>query len=129
MLGFRLPGPRRDEWETIDATTDRSANGIKGSVHMRTGYFLLIAILSSPPSALLAADLTQQTLKAWDEYIQGADLKMKQRLAGTTTFLWIDESTGRRERAHQGEILVEPANQESPEKVPQGLIHDWLGAV
>jgi hypothetical protein len=96
---------------------------------MRSGYALLIAILFSPPSTLSATDLNQQTLKAWDEYIQGTDSRMKQRLAGTTTFLWIDESTGRRERVHQGEILVEPANQDSPEKVPQGLIHDWLGAV
>ncbi len=96
---------------------------------MRTGYALLIAILFSPPSTLSATDLSQQTLKAWDEYIQGTDSRMKQRLAGTTTFLWIDESPGRRERVHQGEILVQPVNKDSPEKVPQGLIHDWLGAV
>jgi hypothetical protein len=107
----------------------RSANGINGSAHMRTGYALLIAILFSPPSTLSATDLSQQTLKAWDEYIRGADSRMNQRLAGTTTFLWIDESPGRRERVQQGEILVEPVRKDSPEKVPEGLIHDWLGAV
>jgi hypothetical protein len=96
---------------------------------MRTGYVLLIAILFSPPSTLSATDLSQQTLKAWDDYIQGTESRMNQRLAGTTTFFWIDESPGRRERVHQGEILVEPANKVSPQEVPQGLIHDWLGAV
>ena len=106
-----------------------SANGINGSVRVRTGCVLLIAILFSLPSRLSATDLSQQTLKAWDEYIQGTESRMKQRLAGTTTFLWIDESPGSRERVHQGEILVEPANRDSPQKVPQGLIHDWLGAV
>lgn len=54
---------------------------------------------------------------------------MKLRLAGNTNFLWIDESPGSRERVHRGEILVEPAEKDSPQKVPQGLIHDWLGAV
>jgi hypothetical protein len=96
---------------------------------MRTGYVLLIAILFSPPSALSATDLKQPTLKAWDEYIQGTDSRMKQRLAGDNNFLWLDDAPGRRERVHQGEILVEPVNNDSPQKVPQGLIHDWLGAV
>ncbi len=96
---------------------------------MRSGYALLIAILFSLPPSLSATDLNQQTLRAWDEYIQGTESRMNQRLTGTTSFLWIDESLGRRERVHQGEILVEPANQNSPEMVPQGLIHDWLGAV
>jgi hypothetical protein len=95
---------------------------------MKIGYGLLIAILFSPVS-MLSADLSQQTLKAWDEYIQGTESRMNQRLTGTTTFLWIDESPGSGERVHQGEILVEPANKDSPQKVPQGLIHDWLGAV
>jgi hypothetical protein len=90
---------------------------------------LLVAILLSAPGKLSAADLNEQTLKAWDEYIQGTNSQMKQRLIGTSAFLWIDEAPGRRERVRQGEILVEPGNKNIPQKVPQGLIHDWLGAV
>ena len=90
---------------------------------------LLIALLFSSTLVLSAADLNQQTLKAWDEYIQGINAQMKKRSVGTSTFLWIDEAPGRRERVRQGEILVEPGNKDTPEKVPQGLIHNWLGAV
>jgi hypothetical protein len=90
---------------------------------------LLIAILLSSPLMLSAADLNPQTLKAWDEYIQETNSLMNQRVAGTTPFLWIDEAPRRRERVRQGEVLVEPTNKENPERVPQGLIHDWLGAV
>jgi hypothetical protein len=54
---------------------------------------------------------------------------MHQRLDGATTFLWIDQAPELRERVRQGEILVQPASDDIPKKVPQGLIHDWLGAV
>ena len=90
---------------------------------------LLLAILLASPLLLSAADLNQQTINAWEEYIQGINSQMKQRSSGTTSFLWIDEAPGRRERVRQGEILVEPASKDTPEKVPQGLIHNWLGAV
>jgi|SRR5580704_5492726 hypothetical protein len=90
---------------------------------------LLIAVLFASPLVLSAADLNQQTLQAWEEYVQGTNSQMKQRLTGTGTFLWIDEAPGRRERVRAGEILVEPGSKNNPQKVPQGLIHDWLGAV
>jgi hypothetical protein len=90
---------------------------------------LFLALLLSSPLILRAGDLNEQTLKAWNEYIQGINARMKERSAGTSAFLWIDEAPGRRERVRQGEILVEPASKEVPEKVPQGLIHNWLGAV
>jgi hypothetical protein len=102
--------------------------GINGSDHMRIRRAALVAILLSSPSMLSATNLNQQTIKAWDEYIHGTDSRMQQRLTGTATFLWIDETLERRERVHQGEILVEPVNIDIPEKVPQGLIHDWIGA-
>jgi hypothetical protein len=90
---------------------------------------LLLVILFVSPLILSASDLNQQTLQAWNEYIEGTKSQMKQRLSGTASFLWIDEDPGRRERLRQGEILVEPASQNIPQKVPQGLIHDWMGAV
>lgn len=95
---------------------------------MRTRCTWLVAILLSAPSILSATDLNPQTISAWDAYIQVTNSRMEQRLSGNSSFLWIDEAPGRRERVRQGEILVEPANVDSPEKVPQGLIHDWLGA-
>ena len=93
------------------------------------GLALLLAIVLSSPMLISAADLNQQTINAWDEYIQAINSQMTQRSNGTTSFLWIDEAPGRRERVRQGEILVEPGSKDTPEKVPQGLIHNWLGAV
>ncbi len=99
-----------------------------GNIATELRCALFIALLLAAPSVLQANDLNQETVKVWDAYIQQTNLRMQQRLAGST-FLWIDEAPGRRERVRQGEVLVEPANENSPKKAPQGLIHDWLGAV
>ena len=90
---------------------------------------LFMVVLFSSPLFLSAADLNQETLHAWNEYIQGVQSQMDQRSAGAAPFFWIDEAPGRRERVRLGEILVEPSSKESPVKIPRGLIHNWLGAV
>ena len=96
---------------------------------MRARHWLLFALALSVPSICSATDLNQQTVKAWDEYIREVNAGMQLRLTNPGNFLWMDEAAGRRERVRQGEIVVEPATKDIPEKVPQGLIHDWLGAV
>ncbi len=109
--------------------TSRSRqNEIHRSIPLEAQFAILIVLLLATPSILQATDLYQQTSKAWDNYIQQTNSQMEQRLAGSH-LLWIDDAPGRRERVHRGEILVEPTAENSPGKVPQGLIHDWLGAV
>jgi hypothetical protein len=96
---------------------------------MKTRIAFLAAILLIASPILLATNLDQQTLDAWDKYVQATNLQMAQRSAGTSPFLWIDEAPGRRERVRQGEILAEPVRKNGPEKVPHGLIHHWIGSV
>ncbi len=89
---------------------------------------LLVACLAVMP-ALQAAELNPETLKAWDEYTQAVASHMRARLGGKSPFLWIDEAPGRRERLRAGGILVSPVGGSGRRVVPQGLIHDWVGAV
>jgi hypothetical protein len=42
--------------------------------------------------------------------------------------LWVDEAPDRARRVRQGEILVDPVGA-GEVKVPNGLIHSWIGAV
>jgi hypothetical protein len=94
-----------------------------------TRCLLVVLIVLTLPLICFANDLNSETLKAWDEYIRTVHVRMQDRLAGDGSFLWIDEAPGRREQVRQGEILAEPAMRDCPKKVPQGLIHDWIGAV
>src|SRR5579862_5502670 len=100
---------------------------------MRSRYAVLLVIILAviilaPASIVSATELNQETLKAWDNYIQGTKLHFQERVTGVSPFLWMDQSPDRRERVRHGEILVEPASNDMPVKVPQGLIHDWIGA-
>src|SRR5690242_18471380 len=72
--------------------------------------------------------LPMETVNAWDQYIRDTDLRLQKRLNGQKTFLWIDESPERRQQIERGEILVAPVIAHGVQKVPNGLIHDWIGA-
>jgi hypothetical protein len=67
-------------------------------------------------------------LNSWNHYIDSADAAMHARLLPGHSFLWIDESPDRRQQLRTGEILASSFAEQSPEKVPSGLIHHWIGA-
>jgi hypothetical protein len=70
-------------------------------------------------------DLKPTTLAAFDRYVQDVEHRQNQR----KSFLWADESQDRRQRVHDGEVVVEPGGSRPISEVSDGLIHDWVGAV
>lgn len=89
----------------------------------------LIALLALGMGQSGAADLNPQTSKAWDEYVGSVRAQLDARLRPTACFLWADEDAERLRRLRGGEILVTPADEETPRRISGGLIHHWLGAV
>jgi hypothetical protein len=75
---------------------------------------------------LEAAEPRQETLQAWDEYIRIVNLRAAKSADGDSQFLWIDVPRARAQRIWPNEVIVESRD---PDKVPQGLIHDWVGVV
>jgi hypothetical protein len=65
---------------------------------------------------------------AWNRYVEQAKSRMNSRLDPGSRFLWVDESPGRAKRVRDGEIMVAPATGSGRTTVPNGLIHDWIGA-
>jgi len=90
---------------------------------------LTVLLLLSVPSFVKAADLKSETLQAWDAYVRQAQVRMQECSHGHAPFLRVDKSHELLERLRMGEIFVEPEGGESPQAVPGGLIHDWVGAV
>lgn len=91
------------------------------------GAFLAAAVLILAASLTSkGAELTPETLKAWDAYVQAQNARVA-GYSNATPFLWSDQSADRLRRLHQGETVVAPFGQ-NPQKVPQGLIHHWIGA-
>jgi hypothetical protein len=93
---------------------------------MPLGLALLVMGIPATSSAI---ELQRSTLNAWDDYIQNANRRMRARLNGPGPFLWVNEETSRRDRVRRGEVIVAPVIGRGVQAVPNGLIHDWIGAV
>src|SRR5579863_7781261 len=74
------------------------------------------------------AELSEATRGAWDAYISSVQARQEQRQNGDRPFLWIDESPTRAARLRHNEIMVSPASEHTPKRVPSGMIHDWIAA-
>lgn len=96
---------------------------------LRGRLLALLCLGAATLGAAVAADLNPATAKAWTDYVGSARAQMKARLAPTACFLWSQESADRLQRLRAGEILTTPADEQTPRRVPGGLIHHWLGAV
>jgi hypothetical protein len=89
----------------------------------------LTLMAAGVPGLLSAIELRPGSVEAWDNYVRSADSRMWARLNGQRPFLWTDESRDRRLGIRRREILVAPVVGHGTENVPDGLIHDWIGAV
>jgi len=73
--------------------------------------------------------LKPQTLMAFDEYIREAEAEMERTLNGSGPFLWSEVSSERSRLVRGGQVVAQFWTGQGPVKVPNGLIHDWIGAV
>ena len=97
---------------------------------VKTKSFLRLAVVVSAVAARAGAtELEGATVDAWQEYLRGAGVRMQARLDGNKPFLWVDEAADRGLRIQRGEIVVAPLVGHGTQTVPNGLIHDWIGAV
>ena len=73
--------------------------------------------------------LKPRTLEAFEDYIRDAEAGMEPSLHGRGAFLWSDGNSDRAHHVAQGQVIAQLWAGDSPVKVPNGLIHDWVGAV
>src|SRR5215831_14722200 len=90
--------------------------------------FALSLLMILGPALSCGAELKPETLAAWNRYTEQAKSRMNSRLDAGNHFLWSDEAPARARRVRNGEILVAPMDGSGRTNVPNGLIHDWIGA-
>ncbi|HYW37109.1 MAG TPA: hypothetical protein VE957_03270 [Terriglobales bacterium] len=74
------------------------------------------------------APLKQQTLTSFSAYIGDAEAAMEQTLGDGSPFLWSDVNSERAQQVRGGQVVAQFWSGHGPVKVPNGLIHDWIGA-
>ena len=72
--------------------------------------------------------LKPPTLAAFDTYIHGAELEAEQNLRSGGPFLWLDTAVDRTRKVRGGQVIAQFWAGQGPVRVPNGLIHDWVGA-
>src|ERR1051326_5395171 len=100
-----------------------------GRVARRTSVFLIAAAMAVTVVRADALELRRATADAWQEYLRGVQDRLQARLSGSEQFLWTDDEAERARRVHRGEVVVAPPAGCGSRSVPDGLIHDWIGAV
>jgi hypothetical protein len=94
---------------------------------LKTAYAIALSAIAGVAN-MSGASLKPETVNAWDEYVRNARIRIEQRLKGDSPFLWIDGSPEKSARVLRRQIVVAPMSPQVPEKVPDGLVHDWIGA-
>ena len=93
------------------------------------GVFAFAAMISGTAMPANSEELQPATVAAWQEYLCGAGARMQARVEGRKPFLWMEDEAGRMPRVRRGEVVVAPLIGHGSEAVPNGLIHDWIGAI
>jgi hypothetical protein len=80
------------------------------------------------PRTSNVVELRPETKKAFDAYVREAETAMEQALLRPLPFLWTDAVPERAQQVRRGQIVAQIWTGKVPAKVPNGLIHDWIGA-
>jgi len=72
--------------------------------------------------------LKPQTLEAFETYIRAGEAEAAKVLEAGGPFLWSDLDPGRSRQVREGRVVAQFWAGQGPVKVPNGLIHDWVGA-
>lgn len=79
------------------------------------------------PETAKPVQLAPGTLAAFDRYLTEAELAMQPCFSGTAS-LWPELKPELLQHVRDGKICAESRSGSGPIHVPEGLIHDWIGA-
>ena len=80
------------------------------------------------PETAEPVQLAPQTRAAFERYITEAELAMQPCFGGLVSSLWPELKPELSQRIRDGQICAESWFGKGPIHVPDGLIHDWIGA-
>ncbi len=101
---------------------------LKPEFKMSRRFIAALLLATGAVTSASANQLRTETLQAWNSYIDKTNSELSQRFNGQRSFLAMDERPDIARLVRQGQAVAFPVDG-SPQKVPHGLIHDWIGDV
>ncbi len=86
-------------------------------------------LVTCPLCSQFETKLAPETAKAFEDHVQTVETELQNRWSGRAPFFSLASSPDDQRRLLKGELLVRPAVSGNPLEIPDGLIHDWVGAI
>lgn len=81
------------------------------------------------PQTAERVELKPETLRTFTDYMDAAETELAEARLGNKPFLWSEASPDRMRKVSEGALVADRWFGKRPLQVPNGLIHDWIGAV
>jgi hypothetical protein len=92
-------------------------------------FLLAIWLVSCPLCSQFETKLAPETARAFEDHVKAVEAGLENRWSGRAPFLSIEASPQDEKKLLKGDLVIRAATAKNPEEVPDGLIHDWVGAV
>jgi hypothetical protein len=99
-------------------------NPLESILMYRIAFWVSLHLSIGLSFAQFETELSPETTKAFDQYLNGIELEWKNAVKRPTIPLWM-QSLDRRTRVRSGEIIVEEV--EDVPDIPDGMVHYWTG--
>jgi len=119
---------RADELRATSAWRKKRAR-MKSTLRTAPAFNSLVLLVVCPLCSQFQTKLQPQTAVAFESYVNTVERQLARRCDGEEAFLALANSPDVQKKLLRGEIVIQAAAPPNPKELPDGLIHDWLGAV
>jgi hypothetical protein len=92
-------------------------------------FAFVLALMVCPLCSQFEMKLDPRTSEAFDSYVKTVERQLAQRWDGKSSFFASESSPKDKKQLLQGKLVITPGASPNPAEAPDGLIHDWVGAV
>lgn len=88
-----------------------------------------ILLVTCPLCSQFQTKLEPGTIAAFAAHVKTVEEELAGRWNDQAPFVSLDSDRESHQKLLRGDLLIKPANSPNPLEVPNGLVHDWVGAV
>jgi hypothetical protein len=92
-------------------------------------FAVALWLVVCPLCSQFETKLEPATAAAFESYVKSVEQELNARWSGREPFLSLNVAPEDAKKLLAGDLLIRPATSPNPRSIPDGLIHDWVGAL